>query len=1024
MWRKSLKQITRYLMIVALLAPMILPTEARAQIYDGKREMRWDPDSKRCVGGGWNEISKTRTVNVLDFNPYVSNGDIDWDLSNGVCASYISSIGASLLAISTSSFLACTAQNPIGAGLFSVEFAEEQASNSKFPYVTPGTLVSLGLRGKQCTARSVEYATLLSAGGPASAGTIAAATDVANCCPSFTAYSLTVTAAVIALGIMYGVANGAYQKARICGYDQSSQKPWKIWDQVDSNGAHSGSGIWKKGSYEGSYKKEVQDYFLSGATQSLSTKKYREYIFGGVEYEDNGDGACAMPDWSDATKDTILGYHDKKNLTYYLTGSNEAPIFACYRFLLARGTNAEVAAGKKAYDCCSKRSQNVVCIENAPNVVGPEGYNYEYSFCPLGSRCNVKGVWFETYVGKSKTNYGCVKTYSGCPYNHPLAGGTEVSDYSDPNDLSSMQNYCQYMNHCSILPIPPYAATSSLTGAFFDSSCRDMRGDSQNVYGYSSNLTPVDVRGFSSPMAQCFKETIENIFFNRAGSTACLDPAETPDSNGTCISGYKYKKGGDLSAYQKSIGQSGDSFFVRIQSALQGTIKMALSIAIMFFGVSVLIGVAPITKKKILPWIVKIAFVMYFATGNEWQEMVLNGIIEGSAELSDIMFRTDSLTGITKSTAESKDANGEIIVGYVTDSSVDQSKLDGCQFPRYNYADNNENTKYDLKAYPPGKDYLKIWDTLDCKISRALGYGIGVSVPNLAMMIIGGLLTGGAGVIFFVATLVFAFFMIALVVRALHIFILSAISIIILFYISPIMVTMIMFAKTKDIFDKWWKNILSFALQPMILFAYLGILLTLFDNVIVGDVTFSGDGKSIPKEVVCSGSAANTSIYCIFNPPISGENGAVKTNDSLKMLGVGLPVLATMNQTKVASLIKAAVLFFILMNFLDKISDFAKALVGGDATLKSNTMRASEMMGKAYGVASGIQKRGIGMLRKNGLGAVKRVGGVGIGAIRVMGSRGKRASNAPSGFSEAGSTREGGSSASGGSSDSGNNDSA
>ncbi len=991
MWRNCLKQITKFSLIVVLLTPTLLPTDAYA-IYEGVRDMDWSDGAQRCNGGGWNGGTKKHTADVLNFDPFSSNMDIEWELTNGVCAAYMGAVGAMFTAASLYARFQCKATNPIGTGFITTQELQDISAGLDTPFPSPTMLRKFINYNSWCAQRSTELGILTATQDPG--GIALATTDVSRCCTAAIAYGVAMAAAVTALAIMYGVANGAYQKARICGYDGDGH-PWKTWAKVDENGVPSSSGkTWVKGAYDGSYKKIVQDYITNGATPKLSDKKYREYIFGGVEYEDSGDGSCSMPSWSNTTKDTVLGYHDKKNLVYYMTGSNEAPVYACYRFLLTKGVDSEIAAGLNAYNCCVKRSQSALCIENAANVVGSEGNNYEHVFCESGSRCNVKGVWFDAYTSQIKSNYVCARTYSACPYNHPLAGGTEAEDYSDSTDLSSNQNYCQYMSHCSILPIKPYVAQSSLTGAFFDSSCRDMKGDSQNSYGYSSNLTPVDVRGFSAPMAQCFKETVENIFFNRAGSTACLDTAEVPNAlTGYCKSGYKYKKGQDLSSYQRSVGQSGNSFFVRIQSALQSTIKMALSIAIMFFGISLLIGGGNITKKQLFPFVIKIAFVMYFATGNEWQVWLLNGIIDGSAELSDIMFRTDSLTGTTSVT--SSDVSGVVTTKYVTDASVAQNKLDGCQFPRYNYADSNDATKYGYAAYPPGKEYLRIWDTLDCKIGRALGYGIDVSVPNLVMMIFGGFLTGGAGIIFLVATFAFAFFLIALTIRALHIFILATIAIIILFYVSPITVTMIMFSKTKGIFDKWWKNVLSFALQPMILFAYLGILLSFFDTVIMGDVTFIGDGKNVPKQVVCSGDVANTSIYCIFNPPISGTSGAVKTYDKLKMLGIGLPILTGMNQTKISSLIKAAVLFFILMSFMDKISDFAKTLTGGDAALTSNTMSASAMMSKAQGAASAIQKRGMGALQKHGTAAGKKAAGMARQGISAMGDRGRSAASGP-----------------------------
>ncbi len=1002
MKRRFPKIIASYLMLFALAVPVLVPLSAQAQTYEGVREMHWDSDTKRCEGGGWQEPyvghPGSHRKDVLQFDPFGSNEDINWEFSNGACASFMSGVGALMLAAGKFSESMCVATNPLGAGRISAEFVANRAANADLPVLTPGILVSTVLRGTQCASRSVEYATLATAGGPASPGAILAAADVARCCPALGSYVAAVSASVVTLGIMYGVAQGAYKKARICGHD------WLTWDKVNANNEHDDNGTWVRSNYSDSHKYQVENKFKPGGTAAaadfkLSNADYREYIFGGVEFKDSGPGACKNPSWSGPTRNATLGYDDD-NQRYYVTGPGLAPVFACYRFLMARGSDADLKAGQAAYDCCTKRSQSTVCIENAADVAGPAS-TYDHVFCEIGSRCNVNGVWFDAYASREASNYACAKTYSACPYNHPLGGGTETADYSDPNDLASKTNYCQHMAHCSKLPIKPYVVQSSLEGGYFDSSCKDLKGDSQNVYGYESNLLPINNRGFSAPMAQCFKETMQNVFFNTAGHSECNDSTERANVDGVCKSGYKYKEGDNLAAYQKSLGQSGDSFFVKVQNGLQSAVKMALTISIILFGAMALIGATPITKKQLLPYVVKIALVMYFAVGDGWQANLMNGIVGSSTQLAQMMFGFDpndhsNVSSTTTAPAPTGRASTDSVDVYTTTSVAgntgvtNPSKLDGCQFPKFNYADSNEATKYDYPAYPPGKDYLVIWDTLDCKIARALGFGIEVSVPNLVMMIAAGLFTGGAGVVFFIATFVFAFFLIAMTIRALHIFLMSVMVIVILSYVSPIMVTLVMFNKTKGMFEKWWKQILGFALQPMILFAYLGVMLTIFDNVVIGDATFRGDGKGVPKQIVCEGAAKDTSIYCIFNPPVlpGTPSTLVKTYDELKMLGIGLPVLAEINQTKITSLMKAAILLFILSQFLDQITGLAKELVGGEA-LTSNSMSAAAMIGKAGDVARGIQKRGAGMLRKNVAPALMSGGGAVLSGLAALGSKGK-----------------------------------
>ena len=707
------------------------------------------------------------------------------------------------------------------------------------------------------------------------------------------------------------------------------------------------------------------------STISLTNQKYREYIYGGVEYSDNGDGACENP-WDDATRRKNLGYDSDKQ-RYYMTGPGSAPVYACQRFFVS-GQTAETQA---AYDCCKRRSQNAMCIYSE-NLGGT---NKEYKFCEIGSRCNIGDVWFDVYGSKVQSNYACAKTYSVCPYNHLLAGGTEIEEV-DSSDLTRTKNICQYMNHCVKLPILPYVYTSNMTGAFISAACKDMKGDSQNVYGYTSEVLPVNNRGFSAPMAQCFEETMENIFLNQAGDTKCLD-GKTPGEGGVCPGGYAYKEGDTLPT---------KSFFLKIQDNVQDIIKMALTFSIVFFGYMILIGVpgTTITKKQLMPYILKIGLMMYFAIGDGWQFGFMSGVIGTADLLSQMTFRVNEGTK--------------------------SESLDGCQFPKFNYADTDEATLYqkytssvvngvvtltDYAVYPPGLEYLRMWDTLDCKIARAMGYGPEVSVPNLVLMILGGFLTGGLGIVFVVASFCFAFFMLSITVKALHIFLLSTTTVIILLFVSPITITCCLFARTKGIFDGWWKQILGLTLQPMILSVYLGVFLTLFDHIMVGDVTFEGDGKNEPKSVVCEGEAADTSFYCIFRV------ADMKTFHGLEVLGIGIPMLTDMNETKLKSIINGAMLMFIFMKFMDQISSFASKLVGG-SQLDSNWGSATQMVSESYSALRGLQKRGMGAIKKHGGTIARKAGEKATGAANLMGSGGKSVSvpGTSSGSDRTGSTED------------------
>ena len=897
----------KYLIVAVLVASSFFSTTQNAAAV---------PDHIRSASVDSNGSCQTGQL----YFGLMESPDREWELTNPVCIAYVATSGVAILAAVTASSYLC--QNPQAAAL-------QAASQAAGVVLSPKMIKDRAKESFACARFSLTCAS--------SGGTDAADCGFAASCCTGTAVTLATTgAAVGALRIIWKAAIDSQKNAHICG------ETWNTWQersakQTDSSdgvgipdyqdGALPNNTMYVHGEGDLSYQKKLEDKYKNGAmTLAITNQEYREFIYGGMEKEDSGDGSCQNPaSWSDATKDKILGFHDG-NQRYYMRGPAMASNYACGRFLLHKGTSQEKIDAKAAYECCKQRSQETLCIEEGSSS----------RFCKLGDRCKVRDVWYEIRAARTVPNYICATTYSVCPYNHNMGGGTEIASYDDKYRI--LLNHCQYLKHCTKKPDVPYIRTSDLDGAWISGACFDLKGDSQNEYEYNGPLTMVNkTRNFSAPMAQCFKETLENLFINKAGNTKCASPDEEPDQNGNCSTGYLYKAGDIV------VGQQ--SFFQVIQKHLQTAIKLVMTIAITVAGIAVLLSGTPWDKKTIIMFIVKLGLVSYFALGTAWQDYFFRGVSSASTDLAQIFMKIDQ--------------------------GVAANDQDGCQFPRFNYAfvDGAAGSKYDSPSYPIGKEYLQIWDMLDCKIARALGFGPEVSVPNLIVMILAGLITNGFGLVFFVATFVFAFYLIALTVRALHIFLISSMAITIMIYISPITITACLFKKTENIFKSWRTNLVSFALLPVILFAYLGILITIFDKTMIGDAKFIGDGKANPKHIDCSvGNAGNNSIYCIF------QFNDVKTNNALSPIGITLPVLFGMNQAKLATIIKAALLMFIFTKFLDRIVEVAKQMLGG-VGLDSQSKGAVEMMGAAFGFAKNVQSRGSRATKKWGGKAVGKIGG-------------------------------------------------
>ena len=707
----------------------------------------------------------------------------------------------------------------------------------------------------------------------------------------------------------------------------------------------------------------------------------------------------------DPTTPNADGSYPKQK--YYMKGSQIAN-FNCERYAVFAGesdpkdgsilTDARVADFKRAYNCCKGRSTNYICIE----------YSGTKMFCKAGSRCifkdNAEGlVTFE--ATRKDNNLICASTYDLCPYNFSVGGGSQICDYfkdgiydtasgkwnmittkdvesgncsgksvirenncSFNNKAGKCQNYCQRLTHCTTTNDSTYKYKSELNSPYFSSACFDFVGDSRNKTSYNTGFIMGSQRHFSAPIAQCVKETMENVFYNRFGHSKCLLSIESPSETGVCASNryerYELVKTTNKVNYRKGNQVQNKSFFATLQDNLHTAIKIALTLSITFYGVTTLLGVGTIKKSELILYIIKMGLVLYFATSTAWQDHFFNGLYNTSSELSQMVFKIDV--------------------------SSNSEQRDGCQFGNMTTTDGSTIVNSAYRAYPEGKEYLALWDTLDCKIARYLGFGPEVSAANIAMLFLSGIFTGAYGLYFSLAIMFFGFFFLVTTIRALHIFLSSATSIIIMVYVSPMVIPTVMFKKTANIFKSWATQLVGLCLQPLILFAYIAIFITIMDKVLIGSATFHGAGpnKTISCKAYCADSNGDkVPKLCPSQPSLCDPecdnlgNELIDPMDNsfaclininsfgkfpgLEIIGISIPILINVFdgniKEKVLTLVKAALVMYILCQFMDQIPEMASYLMGGSGLSGGGVGvmgRAKGMLGKTMGAAAAISKRG------------------------------------------------------------------
>jgi type IV secretory pathway VirB6-like protein len=869
-------------------------------------------------------------------------------------------------------------------------------------------------------------------------------------------------------GIMNITANVALKNVRVCGHD------WTTWAWNDTS-------CYQKGAYESSYQHKVIKCFtdktfclsifrgikicegdkkfcainsqtcvnencpqLTAYHKTLKNKIYREYLYNGKEYinSDIKDGTI------DPRLPKIKGYQGIEQ-RYYLRG-NEIGNYACSRFYYAGGncvdaTNTEVTDSSKckeifaqAYKKCLQRSFNTICIEDT--------FLNTKAFCRADEVCGLSGIIYSAYHSiKEPGKKVCVRSYSLCPYNFNIAGGTEkkdlycdgdylnIKDECNTDDLKKIwvngiiptdkqagklnvcygqtKNFCQYNAHCTYIPTEPYIYKSTTFSRFFDPACKNFIGDSRNIMdvpmatgqGSADNFGNIDLsidmsvenltkiasevsglneyqimslvkadvsdsehilstlkqiirgatlplidigkyRGFTAPIVQCVRESLLNMFDNRAGLSKCADPTMELNEYGLCGSDTPWKY--NSSNYEgEGNYKAGDplpkeeNIFYKIQNAVRNIIKLIAVFFIMIGGYKILIsGEHDFLEKQekargYLLSLFKLALVFYFATGTAWQnsfyKLLNNSVTFAYSKVFVLAGGYDSM-----------------IISSKNNTEVWSDKYDGCYFKPI--------------EYPEGKEYLSIFDTLDCKLAKYLGYGPEVNIPNIILFIITCLISSGIGTFIFIFAFFFFIMILGIAVKTVYIFLISFIAINILIFLSPIIFPTLLFNKTKEIFDSWLTNLMGFALQPILLMIFVALYLAVFDKIALGDAKFKRDFNNRNAILDCrdvNSQKISNSLVCLFH--IAPDTPIKDAGGFFSAIGMNIKVIdidnfLTMNDKSILmSLIVFCVITYVFYHIMGKITSIASNLFGGQE-LSGGDMKFDTVIQAIGGVTKNI----------------------------------------------------------------------
>lgn len=335
-----------------------------------------------------------------------------------------------------------------------------------------------------------------------------------------------------------------------------------------------------------------------------------------------------------------------------------------------------------------------------------------------------------------------------------------------------------------------------------------------------------------------------------------------------------------------------ESMIVNLRNGVINIIRAALILYIILFGIKMMQSEEPVHFGDISMFFAKMILVIYFSVGfggsNGMESYGYPLLKAAMSSFSEMVFSS-------------------------ANKSTDGSEL--CYF--------------DPGHYESGYDYLALWDSIDCRVAYYLGfYSIsspGAIIANVFTLIFPMLL--GGNILSIILVFCFGIFFLSVVAYFVHVYILSMLGLAAMTYMSPVFVPFALFESTKNYFDNWFKVIISFSLQPMVITAFLAVMLSVFDGIIFKGCTFAsgyiGELKvwhiTNPSDTTCSSSLG--AMLANSNGMISSLNLLFFSVDIVGNAGWGSPFFKALLQVTIYT-----ILFYF---FAEKVGDIAAELTGG-----------------------------------------------------------------------------------------------
>ncbi|KAB2977969.1 MULTISPECIES: type IV secretion system protein [unclassified Wolbachia] len=439
--------------------------------------------------------------------------------------------------------------------------------------------------------------------------------------------------------------------------------------------------------------------------------------------------------------------------------------------------------------------------------------------------------------------------------------------------------------------------------------------------------------------AGCFSSYVSEACYNQAGSKS-LAPIPVTSMIVQCI-----KESLDNLVAGKGA-PNGESFISVAQKRLKNTVTAVLVLALILFSIKAMSGGVQ-RPQEMYMLIIKFALVIYFTTGSTMSHYYgeLTRLSNGLSEI------------VLKASSESKG-----ICNYKAGTD-------------YEYTRAGKRVSY---------SYLAPWDRLDCRILFYLGApldGIGGKigtggVATLAVLLgaapvllvagsVIGIIFAGGQILVALVCIFMAVLMMMVILWLCYVFILSLVALSVIIILSPLFIPMVLFQHTKGYFEGWVKELITYSLYPVILFAFLSFMFIACDKIYFKNLNFELDesykneqpDKSYEKKQAEISYSKKKQWFKLKDGECDKNEttlACMMQNYSFKkssILGLFDFTYMEFGSSLIGELLKLCLVLFLFYHFLNILPGMAAELAGNHRAALGSGQTPGQMVGKALSAA-------------------------------------------------------------------------